>query len=45
MIHGQSREEVEAIVGRIAQAAGIDGYEVLYSTHEFKKERIRYYPA
>jgi siroheme decarboxylase len=45
MIHGQSREEVEAIVARIAQEAGVGDYEVLYSTREFKKERIKYYQA
>ncbi|MGC9334959.1 MAG: AsnC family transcriptional regulator [Anaerolineae bacterium] len=43
MIHGQSREEVEAIVARIAQKTGINEYQVLYSTREFKKERIKYY--
>jgi siroheme decarboxylase len=43
MIHGQTRELVEATVARIAQETGINEYEVLYSTREFKKERIKYY--
>jgi siroheme decarboxylase len=45
MIHGQTREEVEASVARIAQEAGLEEYEVLYSTREFKKERIKYYQS
>ena len=43
MIHGQSREDVEATVAHIAHDAGLGDYEVLYSTREFKKERIKYY--
>jgi len=45
MIHSQNREGVEATVAHIAQEAGVDDYEVLYSTREFKKERIKYYQA
>ncbi len=43
MIHGQTRDEVEAVVAQIAQETGIDRYEVLYSTREFKKERVKYF--
>jgi len=43
MIHGQTKDDVEAVVAQIAHQASIDGYKVLYSTHEFKKERIRYF--
>ena len=43
MIHGRTKAEVEAVVGRIAQEARLDRFEVLYSTREFKKERIRYF--
>lgn len=43
MIHGHTKNEVESVVAQIAQAIGIERYEVLYSTHEFKKERIRYF--
>jgi DNA-binding Lrp family transcriptional regulator len=43
MIHGQTRDEVEAIVDEIARETGIGEYRVLYSTHEFKKERVRYF--
>ena len=43
MIHGQTRDEVEAVVADIAQETGIEDYEVLFSTREFKKERVRYF--
>jgi DNA-binding Lrp family transcriptional regulator len=43
MTHGQTKAEVEAVVAEIAGQTGLDRYEVLYSTREFKKERIRYF--
>jgi DNA-binding Lrp family transcriptional regulator len=43
MIHGHTRDEVEAVVAQIAREAGLEQYEVLYSTREFKKERVRYF--
>ena len=43
MIHGQSPEEVEGTVNRIAESSGISDYRILYSTREFKKERVRYF--
>jgi DNA-binding Lrp family transcriptional regulator len=43
MIHGQSKGEVEAIVTQLAQETEIEEYKVLYSTREFKKERVRYF--
>jgi len=43
MIHGRTRAKVEAIVGQIAGEAELDRFEVLYSSREFKKERIRYF--
>ena len=43
MIHGHTKNEVESVVAQLAQETGIQQYEVLYSTHEFKKERIRYF--
>ncbi len=43
MVHGKSREEVEAIVGEMAREIGIDDYRYLYSTREFKKVRIQYF--
>jgi DNA-binding Lrp family transcriptional regulator len=43
MIHGRTVEQVEAIVAQIGRETGLEQYEVLYSTHEFKKERVRYF--
>jgi DNA-binding Lrp family transcriptional regulator len=43
MIHGQTKAEVEAVVAAISGETGLDHYEVLYSTREFKKERVRYF--
>jgi DNA-binding Lrp family transcriptional regulator len=43
MIHGQTRDEVEAIVAQLVHKTGIEDYQVLYSTREFKKERVKYF--
>jgi hypothetical protein len=43
MVHGQTKDQVEAVVAQIAQQTGLDEVEVLYSTREFKKERVRYF--
>jgi DNA-binding Lrp family transcriptional regulator len=45
MIHGQTEDEVEAVVAQLARASGIQTYEVLYSSREFKKERVKYFEA
>ena len=42
MVHGYDRDEVEKIVERIAGEIGIEDYELLYSTKEFKKTYKRY---
>jgi DNA-binding Lrp family transcriptional regulator len=43
MIHGQTDTDVEMVVANIACEIGGREYQVLYSTHEFKKERVRYF--
>lgn len=43
MVHGQTRDEVDAVVAEIARETGLHQYEVLFSTREFKKERVRYF--
>jgi len=45
MVHGQSKEEVEAIVEAIAEEVGTRDYRYLYSTREFKKSRIEYFSS
>ncbi len=43
MVHGKSKEEVEKIVEEIAREIGVEEYDYLYSTREFKKVRIEYF--
>ncbi|WP_200764000.1 Lrp/AsnC family transcriptional regulator [Nitrosophilus alvini] len=43
MIHGKSKEEVEDVVKDISEETGIKEYSYLYSTREFKKQRIDYF--
>lgn len=43
MVHGQSRDDCEAVMQQLSQSTGIRDYEVLYSTTEFKKSRIKYF--
>jgi DNA-binding Lrp family transcriptional regulator len=43
MIHGRSRDEVEAVVEEIAKEIEPRDYRYLYSTREFKKQRIKYF--
>ena len=43
MVHGKSKEEVEAVVREMAAEIGVEEYRYLYSTREFKKVRIEYF--
>ncbi len=43
MIHGRSKEEVEEVVADIAKEIEPKEYRYLYSTKEFKKQRIKYF--
>ncbi len=43
MIHSQSKDELEEFVNLISKDLGINNYKVLYSTREFKKQRIKYF--
>lgn len=42
MIHGRSENECRQIAERIAAATGIDDYDMLFSTREFKKSSMQY---
>lgn len=42
MIHGRSRMECEAVAARISLATGIERHISLYSTKEYKKERVHF---
>ena len=43
MIHARSEEECRAIAEDISGRTGITDYAILFSTHEYKKERVRYF--
>jgi len=43
MLHGHTREECGAIAARLAQAAGVENYLMLFSTREWKKTTMRYF--
>ena len=42
MIHGRTRDECRQIAARATSEIGLGDYQVLFSTREFKKERVRY---
>jgi siroheme decarboxylase len=43
MIHGPDRDAVKVTAARLSAEIGIDDYLVLFSTQEFKKQRLRYF--
>jgi DNA-binding Lrp family transcriptional regulator len=42
MVHAPARSEAERKIGEIARKIGCSDYTILYSTKEFKKERVKY---
>jgi len=43
MVHARSRKQCEEIARRMSQEIGVSDYVILYSTKEYKKERVKYY--
>jgi DNA-binding Lrp family transcriptional regulator len=43
MVHARSRGQCEAVVADLSRQTGISDYTVLYSTREYKKERVQYF--
>lgn len=43
MIHARTREACEKVAAEISRERGVNNYVILYSTREFKKERVRYF--
>jgi siroheme decarboxylase len=43
MVHGATREACEAVLAAISEATGVKEYAALYSTKEYKKQRVRYF--
>ncbi|MBI2873464.1 MAG: Lrp/AsnC family transcriptional regulator [Firmicutes bacterium] len=44
MIHGKRREICEEAASRFAEHTGLDSYVMLYSTREFKKTSMHFFP-
>jgi len=43
MVHGRSKEDCELVIDAIQKETGLETYKMLYSTREYKKERVRYF--
>jgi hypothetical protein len=43
MIHARTIEAAEIIAAEISNTIGIKDYRILFSSREFKKERIKYF--
>lgn len=43
MIHGKSEEDCQEVVRKISERTGIEEYEILFSSEEFKKESMKYF--
>lgn len=43
MIHATNNEQCEEVVDEISKLTGITDYQMLYSTREYKKTRVRYF--
>jgi len=43
MVHARDRDGCRGVVERIAEATGLGEYDVLYSTTQYKKIRLRYF--
>ena len=43
MIHGTSKKQCMEAVQDISENTGIDDYQLIYSTREYKKTRVRYF--
>jgi len=45
MVHGRTHDECEAVLAEISRETGVTGYRALYSTHEWKKNRVVYFDS
>jgi DNA-binding Lrp family transcriptional regulator len=43
MVHSRSREECESVVADLSRQTGVSDYTILFSTREYKKERVKYF--
>ncbi len=43
MVHSRSDDKCRSIAEKISERTGVSEYEILFSTKEYKKERVRYF--
>ncbi|MCG8403346.1 MAG: Lrp/AsnC family transcriptional regulator [Firmicutes bacterium] len=43
VLHGHTREDCEKLAAKIAAAAGVSNYKLLFSTRELKKSSMKYF--
>lgn len=43
MVHGKQAGDCEAVLAEISRATNMNQYTALYSTHEYKKVRVKYF--
>jgi siroheme decarboxylase len=43
MVHGTSKEACEGVLGAISHRTRVNDFRALYSTHEYKKVRVKYF--
>ena len=43
MIHATTQEQCEEVAEELAKTTGIADYQMLYSSREYKKTRVRYF--
>ncbi|MFQ5826027.1 MAG: Lrp/AsnC family transcriptional regulator, partial [Dehalococcoidia bacterium] len=43
MVHAPTREECHVLARELSQGSGIEDYILLFSTREYKKQRVRYF--
>lgn len=43
MVHAKTQEECDTLIKEMAQESGLKEYQKLYSTREFKKQRLTYF--
>ncbi len=44
MVHGRTTGDCETVLGEISKKTGIENFTMLYSTKEYKKVRVKYFP-
>jgi DNA-binding Lrp family transcriptional regulator len=43
MVHARTEEKVREVIANISSETGLDSYDILFSTREFKKTRVPYF--